>query len=139
MRAEPTPGMSEPSCSRSRQFRRASSGSPCSNRSTCGATPTSPSIERWASTAIPADPEAVKLIEAACGSFRDQVAVMARGLALELDEVRFHADFAVAEVDTDFGFMTVGAGRIAAIRGTIDIEGTPSEPASSRASSGAAP
>ena len=87
----------------------------------------------------PADPEAVKLIEAACGSFRDQVAVMARGLALELDEVRFHADFAVAEVDTDFGFMTVGAGRIAAIRGTIDIEGTPSEPASSRASSGAAP
>lgn len=67
----------------------------------------------------PADPEASKLIETACGSFRDQVAVMAHGLALDLDEIRFHADFAVAEVDTDFGFMTVGAGRIAAVRGTI--------------------
>jgi hypothetical protein len=67
----------------------------------------------------PADPEAAKLIEAACGSFRDQVAVMSDGLTLDLDEIRFHADFAVAEVDTDFDFMTVGAGRIAAIRGTI--------------------
>lgn len=67
----------------------------------------------------PADPEAAKLIEASCGSFRDQVAVKAHGLALDLDEIRFHADFAVAEVDTDFEFMTVGAGRIAAIRGTI--------------------
>ena len=67
----------------------------------------------------PADPEAATLIAAACGSFRDQVAVMAHALALDLDEIRFHADFAVAEVDTDFGFMTVGAGRVAAIRGTI--------------------
>jgi hypothetical protein len=67
----------------------------------------------------PADPEAAKLIEAACGSFRDQVAVMAHALALDLDEIRFHADFAVVDADTDFGFMTVGAGRIAAIRGTI--------------------
>jgi 2,4-diaminopentanoate dehydrogenase len=67
----------------------------------------------------PADPEAATLISAACGSFRDQVAVMAHALALDLDEIRFHADFAVAAVDSDFGFMTVGAGRVAAIRGTI--------------------
>jgi hypothetical protein len=67
----------------------------------------------------PADPEAAALIAAACGSFRDQVAVMAHALALDLDEIRFHADFAVADEDTDFGFMSVGAGRVAAIRGTI--------------------
>jgi hypothetical protein len=67
----------------------------------------------------PADPEAAVLIADACGSFRDQVAVMAHALALDLDEIRFHADFAVADADTDFGFMTVGAGRVAAIRGTI--------------------
>jgi hypothetical protein len=67
----------------------------------------------------PADPEAAALIAAACGSFRDQVAMMAHALALDLDEIRFHADFAVADEDSDFGFMTVGAGRVAAIRGTI--------------------
>jgi hypothetical protein len=67
----------------------------------------------------PTDPEAATLIAQACGSFRDQVAVMAHALALDLDEIRFHADFAVADVETDFGFMTVGAGRVAAIRGTI--------------------
>ena len=67
----------------------------------------------------PADPEAETLIAAACGSFRDQVAVMAHALEVELDEIRFHADFAVADQDNDFGFMTVGAGRVAAIRGTI--------------------
>jgi hypothetical protein len=67
----------------------------------------------------PSDPEAATLIEAACGSFRDQVAVMAHALALDLDDIRFHAEFAVVDADTDFGFMTVGAGRVAAIRGTI--------------------
>ena len=59
------------------------------------------------------------VIDTECGSFRDQVAVMAHALALDLGEIRFHADFAIADTDTDFGFMTVGAGRIAAIRGTI--------------------
>lgn len=67
----------------------------------------------------PADPEAATLIEEACGSFRDQVAVMAHALALDLDEITFHADVAIADEDTDFGFMQVGKGRIAAIRGTI--------------------
>jgi hypothetical protein len=67
----------------------------------------------------PTDPEAATLIEQACGSFRDQVGVMAHALALELDEIRFHADFAVASDDTDFGFMIVRQGHVAAIRGTI--------------------
>ena len=67
----------------------------------------------------PADPEAATLVEAACGSFRDQVAVMAHTLDVELDEIRFRAEFGVADEDTDFGFMTVGAGRVAAIRATI--------------------
>jgi hypothetical protein len=67
----------------------------------------------------PTDPEAATLIEQACGSFRDQVAVMAHSLAVDLDEITFHADFAVVDEDTDFGFMRVGKGRIAAIRGTI--------------------
>jgi 2,4-diaminopentanoate dehydrogenase len=67
----------------------------------------------------PTDPEAATLIEQACGSFRDQVAVMGHSLDVELDEITFHADFAVADEDTDFGFMRVGQGRIAAIRGTI--------------------
>lgn len=67
----------------------------------------------------PTDPEAATLIEAACGSFRDQVAVMASALAVDLDEIRFQADFAVVDEDTDVGFMTVGKGRVAAIRGTI--------------------
>jgi hypothetical protein len=67
----------------------------------------------------PADPEAGTLIEEACGSFRDQIAVMAHALAVELDEIRFAAEFAVADDELDVGFMTIGAGRIAAIRGTI--------------------
>ena len=67
----------------------------------------------------PTDPEASVLIEQACGSFRDQVAVMAHSLAVDLDEITFHADFAIVDEETDFGFMRVGKGRIAAIRGTI--------------------
>jgi len=67
----------------------------------------------------PSDPEAAVLIEAACGSFRDQVAVMGHALAADLDEITFNAEFAVAEDDLDFGFMTIGKGRVAAIRGTI--------------------
>jgi hypothetical protein len=67
----------------------------------------------------PTDPEAATLIDQACASFRDQVAVMAHSLAVDLDEITFQADFAVADEDTDFGFMRVGKGRIAAICGTI--------------------
>ena len=67
----------------------------------------------------PADPEAAELIEQACRSFRDQVVVMADALAVELDEIRFDAHFAVAGEDLDVGFMTIGRGRVAAIKGSI--------------------
>ncbi|MEZ5167293.1 MAG: hypothetical protein R2695_12700 [Acidimicrobiales bacterium] len=65
----------------------------------------------------PTDPRAAVLIEEACRSFRDQVVVMAHALDVELDEVCFDADFAVAEEDLDVGFMRIGKGRVAAIWG----------------------
>ncbi len=67
----------------------------------------------------PADPEAARSVERACGSFRDQIVVMAAALALDLDEIRFSADFAVADHDLDLGFMTITNGRVAGIKGTI--------------------
>ncbi|HUS62398.1 MAG TPA: hypothetical protein VMY34_09390, partial [Acidimicrobiales bacterium] len=67
----------------------------------------------------PDDPEAAERCEASCGSFKDQIPVMARALGVNLDGIGFEAEFAVANEDTDFGFMTVGKGRIAGFRGTI--------------------
>lgn len=65
------------------------------------------------------DPEALARAEASCGSFRDQVSVMARALGVQLDELRFAAQFASADSTTDFGFMTFRQGRIAGIRGAV--------------------
>ena len=67
----------------------------------------------------PDDPEAAQRCEASCGSFKDQIPVMARALGVELDGIGFRAEFALADDDTDFGFMTVQQGRIAGFRGTI--------------------
>jgi hypothetical protein len=67
----------------------------------------------------PDDPEAAQRCEASCGSFKDQVPVMARALGVQLDGIGFTAEYALADADTDFGFMTVGKGRIAGFRGTI--------------------
>jgi hypothetical protein len=67
----------------------------------------------------PDDPNASTTVEGICGSFRDQVRAMALALAVELDDVRFSAEFAVADEDLDFGYMTVRRGHIAAIKGTI--------------------
>jgi hypothetical protein len=65
------------------------------------------------------DPSAAQLVEASCGSFKDQIPVLARALGLRIDGIGFRADFAAADDDTDFGFMTVAKGRIAGFRGTI--------------------
>jgi 2,4-diaminopentanoate dehydrogenase len=65
------------------------------------------------------DPEAVRVLEGSCGSFKDQVPVMAAALGVELDDVTFTAELAAADVDTDFGFMTLGRGRVAGFRGTV--------------------
>ena len=67
----------------------------------------------------PDDPAAVAAAEASCGSFKDQVPVLARALGVALDSVDFRAEVATADADTDFGFMTVGAGRVAGLRGTV--------------------
>jgi hypothetical protein len=67
----------------------------------------------------PADPAATRACEAACGSFKDQVPVMAKALGLTLDRVGFTVEFATANADTDFGFMTLQEGRIAGFRGTV--------------------
>lgn len=65
------------------------------------------------------DPEAPAMIEANCGSFKDQIRVLANALAVDLDEIRFTAEFGAANEDLDFGFMKVGKGRIAGFKGVI--------------------
>lgn len=67
----------------------------------------------------PDDPRAPQLVEGSCGSFKDQIGVMGRALGIRLDEIRFTAEFAVANRTTDFGFMTVQKGRIAGFKGVI--------------------
>ena len=67
----------------------------------------------------PDDPRAAQLVEGSCGSFKDQIGVMARALSIALDEIRFTAEFAIANQTTDFGFMTVQKGRIAGFKGVI--------------------
>jgi 2,4-diaminopentanoate dehydrogenase len=65
------------------------------------------------------DPEGPRALEEACGSFKDQIHVMARALAIELDEIRFEPQFATADETLDLGFMTIQAGRIAGFKGVI--------------------
>ena len=65
------------------------------------------------------DPDAPLFVESACGSFRDQIAVMAHAFAVELDDTRFHAEFACADEDLDFGYMTIDRGCVAGFKGTV--------------------
>jgi hypothetical protein len=67
----------------------------------------------------PDDPAATEACENACGSFKDQIPVLAKALGLTIDEVGFRVEFATADRDTDFGFMTLQKGRIAGFRGTV--------------------
>jgi hypothetical protein len=67
----------------------------------------------------PADPAATRACEASCGSFKDQVPVLAKALGLSIDRVGFDVELAVANRDSDFGFMTVRKGRIAGFKGTV--------------------
>jgi 2,4-diaminopentanoate dehydrogenase len=70
----------------------------------------------------PDDPAAAQACESACGSFKDQIPVLAKALGLTLDRVGFGVEFATANQDTDFGFMTLRKGRIAGFRGTVSGE-----------------
>ncbi|MBL7501849.1 dihydrodipicolinate reductase [Frankia sp. CNm7] len=67
----------------------------------------------------PDDPAAPGMIEANCGSFKEQIRVLARALAVDLDEIRFTAEFGAANADTDFGFMKLEKGQIAGFKGVI--------------------
>ena len=67
----------------------------------------------------PDDPAAREACESACCSFKDQVPVLAKALGVDLDEVGFRVEFATANDDTDFGFMTLKKGRIAGFKGTV--------------------
>jgi hypothetical protein len=67
----------------------------------------------------PDDPQAPKAVEAACGSFRDQIAVMAHALAVELDAIELEVHFATADSRSDLGYMVVEAGRIAGFKGVV--------------------
>jgi hypothetical protein len=65
------------------------------------------------------DPEVDELMAYSCGSFRDQIAVMAHELDVDLDEIRLEPEYATANETTDFGFMTVQKGRIAGFKGSV--------------------
>ncbi len=67
----------------------------------------------------PDDPTAPELVERSCGSFKDQIGVMARALGIRLDGIQFTAEFATADETTDFGFMRLQRGRIAGLKGVI--------------------
>lgn len=67
----------------------------------------------------PNDPGASLACESACGSFKDQIPVIAKAMGLEIDEVGFRVEFALANRDTDLGYMTLQKGRIAGFKGTI--------------------
>ncbi|MCW2550027.1 MAG: dihydrodipicolinate reductase [Mycobacterium sp.] len=65
------------------------------------------------------DPDAPAMIEANCGSFKEQIRVMAQALSIELDAIRFEAEFGAANQTTDFGFMTIQQGHIAGFKGVL--------------------
>jgi hypothetical protein len=67
----------------------------------------------------PSDPAAYAACEASCGSFKEQVPVIAKAMDTEIDRVGFRVEFGIADADTDFGFMSVQKGRIAAFKGTV--------------------
>ena len=65
------------------------------------------------------DPEAPAMVEAACGSFKDQIGIMALALGVQLDGIGFDVEFGAANRTTDFGFMTIQEGHIAGFKGTV--------------------
>lgn len=65
------------------------------------------------------DPQAPKAVEAACGSFKDQIGVLAQALTVDLDSVDIEVRFATADARTDLGYMVVEKGRIAGFKGVV--------------------
>jgi hypothetical protein len=67
----------------------------------------------------PSDPAAHQACESSCGSLKAQVPIIAKAMGIDIDRVGFRVEFGIADQDTDFGFMTVQKGRIAAFKGTV--------------------
>jgi hypothetical protein len=67
----------------------------------------------------PDDPKVPEVVEASVGSFKDQVRVLAKALGLAIDAVEVRSEVATANAETDFGFMTLGKGRVAGIKGAV--------------------
>ncbi|MCU1392123.1 MAG: dihydrodipicolinate reductase [Ilumatobacteraceae bacterium] len=67
----------------------------------------------------PDDPAARAAVEASCGSFRDQLAVLAHALEVTLDDIDIAVEFAVADETTDVGGMTIRQGHIGGFRGAV--------------------
>jgi hypothetical protein len=67
----------------------------------------------------PDDPAARATAEASCGSFKDQIPVVAKALGVELDEIGFEVNFATADDTIDLGYMTIQKGRVSAFEGVI--------------------
>lgn len=67
----------------------------------------------------PDDPKVPEVVEASVGSFKDQVRVLAKALGVAIDGVEVRSEVATADEDTDFGFMTIGRGRVAGIKGSV--------------------
>lgn len=67
----------------------------------------------------PDDPSVPEVVEASVGSFKEQVRVMAEALGVEVDRVEVRSEVATANQDLDFGFMTLGKGRVAGIKGSV--------------------
>ena len=67
----------------------------------------------------PDDPRARAAVEVACGSFRNQLDVMATALGAQLDDVRVDVEFALADETIDIGGMTISKGRIAGFKGSV--------------------
>ena len=65
------------------------------------------------------NPRASSMVEASCGSFREQVRVLAAALSIDLDAITFSAEIATADRDTDLGFMTLDRGSIAGFLGAV--------------------
>jgi hypothetical protein len=79
------------------------------------------SAETWRALGfgeLPGKPGLVETAKQRSLVFLDAVEMMARALALRLDDVRYDVDFGVATRDLDLGYMQIGKGRICGLKAT---------------------
>ena len=94
-----------------------STGSACSSRRTRRAYE-SKETQESVGFASPLDaPDLVERTRAGSAVFAEAVALMADALGVELDEITFDCEYAVATADNDLGFMVIPEGTVAGIDG----------------------